>query len=183
MPPNRRTTLLRVASLLAVVAIVILVYSLGGKAKQLAIYGYPGIFVIAMLSNATIFLPAPGVAIVFALGGVLSPLPLALAAATGAALGEMTGFIAGYSGQGLVEKSATYERIYPWVDRFGAWAIFILAALPNPFFDFAGVAAGMLKLPLRKFFPACWAGQVVKMIGFAYAGASSIDWLQRLFHP
>ena len=183
MHSNRRTTILRIASLVGVVAIVVLVYSLGGRAKQLAIYGYPGIFLIAMLSNATIFLPAPGVAVVFALGGVLSPLPLAVAAASGAALGEMTGFIAGYSGQGLVEKTPVFERIFPWVNRFGAWAIFVFAALPNPFFDFAGIAAGMLKLPFRKFFPACWAGQLVKMLAFAYAGASSINWLQKLLQP
>ena len=183
MPPGRRTTILRVASLLAVIAIVILVYRLSDRAQQLAVYGYPGIFLITLLSNATVFLPAPGVAVVFAMGAVLNPLAVAIAAATGAAIGELTGFFAGCSGQGLVEKSAAFERIYPWVDRFGGLAIFAFAALPNPFFDVAGVAAGMLKLPLHKFLPACWAGQLVKMLLFAYAGASSIDWLQRFLRP
>jgi membrane protein DedA with SNARE-associated domain len=183
MGPGRRTTLLRVLTLLAVIAIVIFVYSLRGRTEQLAAYGYPGVFLIALLANATVVLPAPGVAVVFAMGGVLNPLWVALAAATGAALGELTGYLAGFSGQGLVENSARYERIAPWVNRYGALAIFFFAALPNPFFDVAGVAAGMLRLPLRKFLPACWAGQTVKMLAFAYAGAGSLAWLQRYLNP
>jgi uncharacterized membrane protein YdjX (TVP38/TMEM64 family) len=180
MPRVSRAALLRAVSLLAVLGIVVLVYSLRDKADQLAVYGYPGIFLIALLANATVFLPAPGVAVVFAMGGVFNPLLVALAAATGAALGELTGYLAGFSGQGLVEHSAAFGRIAPWVSRWGALAILVFAALPNPFFDVAGVAAGMFKMPLYKFLPACWAGQIVKMLAFAYAGAGSLNWFQNL---
>jgi len=183
MTSGRRTTILRALSLLAVIGIVFLVYGISGRAKEFAIYGYPGIFVIALLANATVFLPAPGVAVVFAMGGVFNPWFVGVAAGSGAAVGELTGYLAGFSGQGLVENSAAFARISPWVARYGALAIFVLAALPNPFFDVAGVAAGMLKLPLRKFILACWAGELVKMVAFALAGAGSAAWLQRYFNP
>jgi len=183
MASGRRVTLLRVLSLLAVIAIVVFVYSISDRAEEFAVYGYPGIFVIAMLANATVFLPAPGVAVVFVLGGVLNPLLVGLAAGAGAAIGELVGYLAGFSGQGLVEDSETYQRIVPWVARYGAPAIFVFAALPNPFFDVAGVAAGILKMPLAKFMLACWAGETVKMLAFAYAGAGSLAWLQKYINP
>jgi len=53
----------------------------------------------------------------------------------------------------------------------------VLALIPNPFFDLAGMAAGMLKMPLPKFLIACLLGKIIKMWIFAYAGAYSINWL------
>ena len=47
----------------------------------------------------------------------------------------------------------------------------------------AGVAAGILKMPVRKFMLACWAGETVKMLVFAYAGAGSLAWLQKYINP
>ena len=172
-----RNTVLRGISFLAVIAISIWIYGIKDQAAQLAAYGYPGIFIIAMLANATVFLPAPGVAVVFAMGSIFNPLLVALFAGTGAALGELVGYLAGYSGQGIVENTQMFARIEPWVRRYGVFAIFILAALPNPFFDIAGVAAGILKIPIGKFFIACWLGQLIKMFAFAYAGSVSISWL------
>ena len=144
---------------------------------EFAAYGYPGVFFIALLSNATVFLPAPGVAVVFAMGSVFHPIGVALAAGTGGALGELSGYLAGFGGQAIVEKTAAYERIQPWVQKWGVWAILLLAALPNPFFDLAGVAAGTLKIPTWKFLLFCWIGQVIKMTMFAYAGAASLPLL------
>jgi uncharacterized membrane protein YdjX (TVP38/TMEM64 family) len=175
-----RTTILRGICFIAVVAISVWIFSIRGHAAQLATYGYPGIFIIAMLANATVLLPAPGVAIVFAMGGIFNPWLVALFAGSGAAVGELVGYLAGYSGQGFVEHSEVYTRIEPWVRRYGVFAIFIFAALPNPFFDIAGIAAGILKIPVFKFFIACWLGQLVKMLGFAFAGSASINWLDNL---
>jgi uncharacterized membrane protein YdjX (TVP38/TMEM64 family) len=174
-----RATLLRGISFIAVVTITVWIYSIRDQAAQLAAYGYPGIFFIAMLANATVFLPAPGIAVVFAMGSVFNPWLVALFAGTGAAVGELVGYLAGYSGQGIVEKTEVFTRIEPWVRRYGVYAIFVFSALPNPFFDVAGVAAGILKIPLPKFFVACWLGQLVKMFAFAYAGSLSITWLEQ----
>ena len=171
------TNILRILALLAVIGVTVYIYSIRDRVEDFAAYGYPGIFLIAMMANATVFLPAPGVAVVFAMGSVFHPMGVALAAGAGGALGELSGYLAGFSGQAVVERTDVYERINPWVEKFGSWTILILAAIPNPFFDVAGVAAGIAKMPMRNFLLACWIGQTIKMAMFAYAGFYSLDWL------
>lgn len=163
-----------------VIGITVLIYGIRERVEDFEAYGYPGIFLIALMANATVFLPAPGVAVVFAMGSIFNPLGVALSAGSGGALGELSGYLAGFSGQAVVENTRIYNRFLPWVEKYGGWAIFILSAVPNPFFDIAGIAAGMTKIPLWRFLLFCWAGQMVKMAMFAYAGAYSIDWLAGL---
>ncbi|MCA2000475.1 MAG: VTT domain-containing protein [Chloroflexi bacterium] len=174
-------TLLRVAALAVVVGITVYVYSVRERVDEFAAYGYPGIFIITLMANATVILPAPGVAVVFAMGNVFNPPLVALAAGSGGAIGELSGYLAGFSGQAVVENSKAYNRVQPWIQKYGAWAILALSAIPNPFFDLAGIAAGVAKIPLWKFLLFCWVGQLIKMGMFAYAGAYSIDWLTSLY--
>lgn len=175
------TNFLRVLALLAVIAITVYIYGIRERVEEFAAYGYPGVFLVALMANATVFLPAPGVAVVFAMGHIFNPLGVALAAGTGGALGELSGYLAGFSGQAVVERTNVYERIHPWVVKYGVWAIIVLSAIPNPFFDIAGVAAGIAKMSLRRFLIACWIGQLIKMALFAYAGFYSLDWLSNNF--
>ena len=162
------------------IGITVYIFSIRDRVQEFAAYGYPGIFLIMLMANATVFLPAPGVAVVFAMGSIFNPLLVALSAGTGGALGELTGYLAGFSGQAVVERADVYEKIDPWIQKYGGWAILVLSAIPNPFFDIAGVAAGMSKMPLWKFLLFCWIGQLIKMALFAYAGAYSIDWVIKL---
>jgi uncharacterized membrane protein YdjX (TVP38/TMEM64 family) len=177
-----RLTLARVLSLVAVVAISVYIFSIRNQVEALQAYGYPVIFLLSILANATVLLPAPGVALTFTFGAVFHPLGVAIAAGLGAALGELTGYVAGFSGRGLVEGGETYARIERWTDRFGSLTILALAFVPNPLFDLAGAAAGAIGMPLGKFlFWAC-IGKILKMLMFAYAGAASMDWLIALFN-
>ena len=172
---------MRILALAAVVGITIYIYSIRERVDEFAAYGYPGIFVIMLMANATVILPAPGVAVVFAMGNVFNPLLVALAAGTGGAIGELSGYLAGFSGQAVVENAQAYNRVQPWIQKYGAWTILVLSAIPNPFFDLAGIAAGVAKIPIWKFLLFCWVGQLIKMAMFAYAGAYSIDWLTGLY--
>ncbi len=174
MNTNTRTTILRVIAVLAVIGISVYVFTIREHVDEFAAYGYPGIFLIALLANATVFLPAPGIAIVFAMGSVFHPLGVALAAGMGGALGELSGYLAGFGGGAVVEKTAAYARVQPKVQKWGGWAVLVLAAIPNPFFDLAGVAAGASKMPVWKFLVYCWIGQTLKMAIFAYAGKASL---------
>jgi uncharacterized membrane protein YdjX (TVP38/TMEM64 family) len=171
-----RTNLLRLTGLILVIGLSAIIYLFRDQARSLALLGYPGIFVFAMLSNATILFPAPGVAVVFAMGGLFNPIGVALAAGTGGAIGELSGYVAGLSGQTVVERMDIYKRIAPQIEKYGPWAILVLAAIPNPFFDLAGAAAGVLKMPIRLFFLAAWVGQIIKMALFAFAGSLSLGW-------
>lgn len=175
LTPQRRTTLARIMALFVVIGLSIFIFTLRDQAEQLAIYGYPGIFVLSFMAYATVLLPAPGVAVVFTMGSIFNPLGVALAAGTGAALGELSGYLAGFSGQAVVERVEVYERLTRWMKKNGSLTIFLLAAIPNPFFDLAGLAAGSLKMPVVRFFIFCWMGEVVKMGIFAFAGASALN--------
>ena len=179
-PQPRRITVLRALALLAVIAITVFIYSIRDQAERLEGYGYPGIFLLSLLSNATIVLPAPGIAITFAAGGVFDPFWVGVAAGTGAALGELTGYLAGFSGRGVLEGTAIYQRLLGLTRRFGNWTILMLAIIPNPFFDVAGAAAGALRMPLPTFLLWATIGKLIKMWIVAYAGAFSVDWIVRL---
>ena len=88
--------ILRILAIVVVIGITIYIYSIRERVEDFAEYGYPGIFLVALMANATVFLPAPGVAVVFAMGSVFNPLGVALAAGTGGAIGELSGYLAGF---------------------------------------------------------------------------------------
>lgn len=165
----------RILALAAVIGITIFIFSIRDQAEQLARYGIPGIFLLSVLSNATLILPAPGIAITFAAGAVFNPFFVALAAGAGSALGELTGYVAGFSGRAVIEDGALYRKLESWTSRYGNWTILVLAFIPNPLFDVAGVAAGALRMPLATFLFWTWIGKTIKMLIFALAGSESID--------
>lgn len=173
--------ILRILALLAVIGLTVFIYMIRDRVDDFAAFGYPGIFIIALLANATILLPAPGVAIIYAMGAIFNPLGVGLAAGTGGAIGELSGYLAGFSGQAVIERTDVYDRITPWVKKYGGWAILVLSAIPNPFFDVAGIAAGMAKMPIRTFLFFIWIGQLIKMTLFALAGKFSISLLTNFF--
>ncbi len=177
---NTRVNTLRLIALVVVIAITAYIISIRSHVEEFKQYGYLGVFFVALLANATVFIPAPGVAIIYAMGAVFNPLYVGLAAGTGGAIGELSGFLAGFSGQAIVEKTHIYDRIRPWVDKYGGWAILVLSAIPNPFFDVAGVIAGIAKMKMRTFLLSVWLGQLIKMTLFAYAGKYSIEWIANL---
>ena len=172
MPRLGRWTPWRVLAILLVVVLSLAILAI--PQEQLAALealGYPGIFLVSLAANATIILPAPAILMVFAMGAHLSPIWLGLAAGSGAALGELSGYLAGYGGQAMVEDNATYQRLAAWVQRHGSLAIFALALIPNPVFDLGGIAAGVLRMPVWRFLVSCWAGKVLRMMAVAAAGA------------
>ncbi|MCX7609099.1 MAG: VTT domain-containing protein [Anaerolineales bacterium] len=174
-----RMTLARILALLFVVVITVAAYLLRDQMGKFAALGYPGIFLIVFFSYATVLVPVPGLAVVFAMSGVFHPFGVALAAALGAAAGEISGYLAGYSGRAVIENWKRYETITAWVRKYGGPALLILAAIPNPVFDVVGVAAGVLKIPLHKFLLWVFPGQLLKMLYIAYAGSFSLDRLLR----
>ncbi len=182
--PSLRLQLARAGMLVFVIAITLYVYSIRDQTEQLQRYGYPGLFLLSILANATIILPAPGLAFVFGAGtlSALSPLGVGLTAGAGATLGELSGYLAGFSGQTIIENRALYDRLEGWMKRYGPWIIAGLAFIPIPFFDLAGIAAGALKMPVHHFLGWCALGKIPKMLLVAYAGAYSVEWVTRLIH-
>lgn len=170
---NRKAYYLwRILALVAVIGLSLFIYSVREDAAKLAFLGYPGVFLIAFMAYATVILPAPALAIIFTFGGVLSnPLAVAIAASLGATLGEISGYLAGFGGQVMVERFDIYQKLNFWMQKHGSITVYVLSAIPNPFFDIAGMAAGALRMPLFNFLFWCFLGQTTKMLIFSYLGA------------
>ncbi len=184
MNDRRRLTLLRVLALMGVVVLIVTLFIFRDQVKKLEEYGYVGIFLLSIAANATIIIPLPGVAFTTAMGAIFNPVGVAVAAGLGAAIGELSGYLAGFSGRGVAERAALYNRLITWMKAHQNLAygmILLLAFIPNPLFDLSGMAAGALKLPLWKFLAACAIGKILKMLIFAYAGYYSVSWLTGLF--
>jgi membrane protein YqaA with SNARE-associated domain len=160
---------------LCVLGISVAIFLFRDRFAQLAAIGYPGIFMVSLLGNATIILPAPSLALVFAMGSALPSVLVGLAAGSGEALGELTGYAAGFGGRGVIENQKMYDYLKRWMERRGGVTIFLLSAIPNPFFDLAGIAAGTLRYPLWRFLLLCWLGKTVKTTLVAWAGAQSFN--------
>lgn len=142
-------------------------------------YGYLGVFLVNLLGSGTVILPVPALLVVYLGGGVWNPLLVGLVGGLASALGELTGYLLGYSGQGLIENQALYTRMEGWMKRNGFLTILILSIIPNPAFDIAGMAAGALRFPLRLFLLSAFIGKSVKMIALAYAGFYSLPLVER----
>ena len=165
------STPFRVLVIFVVLGISVAIFALREQLVQLAALGYAGVFLISLLGNATIILPAPSLALVFAMGGVLNPLLVGLVAGVGEALGELTGYAAGFAGRAVIEDYQTYQRLVGWMERRGGITVFVLSAIPNPFFDLAGIAAGTLNFPVGRVLLCGWLGLTLKSTVVAFAGA------------
>jgi membrane protein YqaA with SNARE-associated domain len=154
----------RLAALVLAIAISVALFANRQNAEQMAAYGYPAVFLVSLLGNATLVFPAPAMGIVALAATTLNPLWVGVVAGLGAAAGEMTGYLAGLSGQGIVENRRLFEKVQSWMEKWGAWITFGLAAVPNPVFDIGGIVAGMMRVPSWKFFLACWAGKSTRFI-------------------
>jgi membrane protein YqaA with SNARE-associated domain len=152
------------------VAITLVILAYRDEIHQYAAWGYPGVFVISVLGNATLIFPVPAIAVVFAMGAVLNPILVGIVAGIGAGLGEMTGYIAGYGGSVLI-KNGVYEKIAALMNRWGAWVIFALAAIPNPIFDIGGLVAGATKMRWWKFLIAVCAGKTIRFVILGLTGS------------
>lgn len=158
--------------LLASIAISVLIIVFNKQLRDLQQFGYIGIFLLMFLGNATVLIPVPVLApLNILLGGIFSsPLLLGITVGVASSFGELVGYLAGYSGSGIVKSSKVYKKIELQVEKYGLWAIFFLALIPNPLFDVAGLAAGALGIKWWKFLIAVTAGKTIRAIAFAYIG-------------
>ncbi len=170
MKPEVRQRIRGILALVFVIALSILLFVYRSRIHELEALGYPGIFLISLLSNASLILPVPGVLFTSAMGAIFNPFWVAIAAGCGSALGELSGYLAGYSGQRVVTRSQWNDRLENWMRRYGDATVLVLAIVPNPLFDVAGILAGGLKMPLWRFLLWCWLGKTIKMLLFAYGG-------------
>jgi membrane protein YqaA with SNARE-associated domain len=154
-------------------------------------YGYLGAFIISILGGATIIIPVPMLAVVFALGGVMSSpwnaALLALSAASGEVIGALTIYMTGHGASGAIASSkhgrlqSAYERMLELMERRGPIVLFAVASVINPFFYPAALACGALRFGLKRYTLIVFAGKTIKAMTVVYAGYFGLKGLFHIF--
>jgi membrane protein DedA with SNARE-associated domain len=156
--------------------------------------GYASVFLMNLASTATVFFPVPGLTAaaqaLIATEGENARLPwlVGIAGGLGMAIGEITAYYGGYLGAEMVRGRelpgpkrfhAMLGRVLHaigWlINRWGVPTLFVLSAIPNPFFEVAGLTAGSVRMPFRQFLVAVTGGKIVRGILIAYYGADLWD--------
>ncbi len=166
-----RSYILTILTFILSIIIVVAAFIFQDKLENVRSLGLFGIFLINLLGSATIFFPAPAIFSVFAGGGVYSPIAVALVSALGATLGDMIGFMLGYSGTKLFARDHRwYVWLQGWFKKLGGIMIFLFALIPNPFFDAIGIIAGAFSFSPVRFFILLFLGRLLRDIFLAYLG-------------
>ncbi len=163
-----RPVLIFVGTIMLTVGLVLLPFD----ASRFGTLSYGVLFVLTLLSSATIVLPSPALAAALQAAKTLDPLAVGLVGGLAAGLGEATGYFAGRSGTQIMQlRSRRLGRsIEGYVQRWGMLTVFVLAAIPLPLIDLAGIAAGALGLSFWRFEVACIAGKTVRFLLVAFLG-------------
>ncbi len=149
---------------LLIIAFSVTIFLFRRDIESVSELSYLGLFVLCFLANATVFLPSPSLMIAASCALILNPWLVALSAALGSALGEFVGFALGAVSK---ELSPRFQKLLARLQekiRSPSVLVFLLALLPLPFFDVAGVYSGGTKMQLLRFFALCFAGKLIKML-------------------
>ncbi|MCL5675891.1 MAG: VTT domain-containing protein [Patescibacteria group bacterium] len=146
--------------------------------------GYFGLLVSNFLTSAAVFLPVPTLAASFLSGNVLNPILIGLFAGTGSAMGDFVAYLLGFGARKIVvgvwqkeQKQGRFKidagqkkNLKFWFKQNAFLTVFILAFLPNPFFDGVGLLAGVFNMKPRDFLLATTLGRVLRNTILAFSG-------------
>lgn len=136
--------------------------------------GIFGIFLLNLISSSTVIIPEPAIVSVLIGGKLYSPFLVGVAAALGAAIGNMIGYFLGRSGKHIV-LNHTESKWYMWIrskfHRYATLLIFIFALIPNPFFDAVAILAGITEYPPIRFFFIMLFARLFRDTILAFIGA------------
>jgi membrane protein YqaA with SNARE-associated domain len=173
--PTRREKIFAVLLFIASIALSLIVFLVPIPPERLAVLGYGGMFLITLLGAMTLFVSAPTMVAAFMIGSALNPILVSLVAGFGSALGETTGYMAGYATRALInepeEKTAWYWRIYAWMRRYPFLTLFLFSAIPNFITDVSGLLAGRIRYSYYKFLLATFLGKTIRFGIGAFLGA------------
>jgi membrane protein DedA with SNARE-associated domain len=181
-------------ALVAIFAATALPFALGWlSSDSFDNFGYPGIFLANFIGTATGFIPVPGLtaagqALIVAESRHLFAPAVIVVGASAMTLAESTAYLTGVVGRGIAEEremplkgrlGLLMHRAAGWVDwlmaRYGFLTLLVLSAIPNPFFEFAGITAGAVRMNFWRFLLAVGIGKTIRVILLVIIGNALID--------
>ncbi len=178
--------ILFIAAIIVVISLLPVVF--GVDQDDLETLGYPGVFLANFFGTATVFVPVPGLtaagqALIIVLADRLNPLAVALVASLGMTTAETTAYITGRVGRSLSEErqitikgrvGRLMRSVVHFIDwlmaHYGFLTLLVLSAVPNPFFEFAGITAGAIRMNFLRFIIPVGIGKTIRALILAYAG-------------
>ena len=143
--------------------------------------GYPGVFFLSLLASGGMVFPIPSLAATCGAAGLdLNLVIVGVLAGLGENLGELVGYSIGFGGQSVVQRRRIYKRARTWMIRWGIGVLLILSIIPNPIFDFVGIAAGALRYPMKRFLITVWVGKTLKGLIIAHVCFWIVEWIRWL---
>ena len=145
-------------------------------------YGYLGVFLISVISTASIVIPIPYTLLIYVLAAFLDPFLLAVVGGIGSAVGEISGYLFGYYGHKMIgkERRRRMEFMVKFLDHYGPIAVFLFALTPLPD-DLLFVPLGMMRFNFLKIFIPCLLGKTLMCFIVAYSGRYSVEAIRIIF--
>ena len=155
---------LEVVAFIFIVVISVLIFIFRDRLTNVGEVGYLGVFILCFVANVTVLLPSPSLMIAASCATIMNPVLVALSAAAGSSLGELTGYAFGSVSQDLSPRFAKLLDKLTKKIHNDVLLVFILALLPLPLFDLVGIYSGGTRMNLLKFLIACFVGKFVKLL-------------------
>ncbi|MBI4214095.1 MAG: VTT domain-containing protein [Chloroflexi bacterium] len=167
---GRRAYAIATAGIVAAAGLTLMVAVVPVPYRQLGEYGYLGVFAVTLLATAAVVVPVPYVAAIIVAGSYLNPFLVAVVAGVASAVGELTGYGAGFAGRTFVPHTWWTNGLEGAMRRYGFPVLFAASVLPNPLFDAIGLMAGATRTPLLVFLGACFLGKTIRFWALAALG-------------
>ena len=161
---NNLKKIFQIVLIVLIMLLSLVVFLYRDQLQNISRASYLGVFLLCLIANATVLLPAPSLMIAASFALVLNPLAVAALAALGSALGEFVGYIFGTATEAV---SPRFQKLIGFLTeriKNRTLLIFVLAALPLPLFDVAGIFSGGTRMNIVRFFIACYLGKLIKML-------------------
>ena len=160
--------------------------------ERLKALGYFGIFFLNFMSTSVFFIPVPGLtaagqALIISEASRLGAWQVGLIGGLAMGLGEITAYVAGAAGREVAQgrqvggprwfRNAVNKitQAVSWLmRRYGMITLFVLAAVPNPIFEIAGLSAGAVRMNFWRFLGPVMAGKILRGMALAYLGEISV---------
>jgi uncharacterized membrane protein YdjX (TVP38/TMEM64 family) len=147
--------------------------------EVIGMVGIPMIILLGFIGSASVVIPVPVLPLVFAGATILNPVGLVVAAAASITAGMAVCYLLGRKGHGRAARVSAKNRanlpgpistLYGWSSENVGTASFLIAATPNPMFDYAGLVAGAGRLDARRFLAGTFIGKMTQASVIAFLG-------------
>lgn len=137
--------------------------------------GYPSAFLLGLVGAASIFVPVPTTVVLLGIAAlrIYDPFFLALAFGIGAAVGQLTSYVVGYTGSAVMGKKhkRRMDALLKIFNHYGMVAVFFFALTPLPD-SLLFIPMGLVRYSLLKVFVAAAAGKISMSLIITYVGGA-----------